>query len=173
MQHSYSRTALTKKMYHHHILPSCSSSTSSGDFASSVVGIAVATNVRPSTAAILKLNVLGMEWDRSDYDQSNRLSNVLTHFFMVGLHPLYTIAFKFHFISNQDHEHQFISTIHGSVTSSVVIWAHCACVNRTRKCIKGENIFDTRLPHSGKTTANKKAPIHYIISINDTVHRPL
>ena len=31
----------------------------------------------------------------------------------------------------------------------------------------------TREVPTGQTTVNKKAPIHYIIPINDTVHRPL
>ena len=33
-------------------------------------------------------------------------------------------------------------------------------------------VLDNNKP-TGQTTVNKKAPIHYIIPINDTVHRPL
>ena len=36
-----------------------------------------------------------------------------------------------------------------------------------------EAVFLLQQACAGQTTANKKAPIHYIIPINDTVHRNL
>ena len=35
------------------------------------------------------------------------------------------------------------------------------------------NWREKKKPMGGQTTVNKKAPIHYIISINDKVYRPL
>ena len=37
---------------------------------------------------------------------------------------------------------------------------------------KGGHLVDAR-PSTGQTAVNKRAPIHYIIHINDMVHRPL
>ena len=39
--------------------------------------------------------------------------------------------------------------------------------------VNHNDVMDVLMSLCGQTTVNKKAPIHYVISINDKVYRPL
>ena len=79
---------------------------------------------------------------------------------------MYMVTFSFMFL-NTGRNHQVSVSYFLEGSFALAFEKIAACGVNTGLCIY--------LPwvRTGQTTVNKKAPIHYIISINDKVYRPL